>query len=179
LEKSINKRFLKFLSFLPWIVYGLLTTYYPSWALRAATLSCLAIYPNLRRGFILDWGSLLFFLTALTGVDLLKSQWIAQHISLLGSFFLAAISCFSLLIGRPFTMDYAEMEVDKKMWDSPVFIRVNQITSAFLGLIFITLGLFDLYNHKLPGFISTKLIWRGAIALLLLFVAHFPNWHKK
>jgi carotenoid cleavage dioxygenase len=68
------------LGFLPWILFGVLAG--PSLirleiALAVALLSGLALgFQQLRKGFFLTWGSLLFFLLSFILVAFLKNLWI-------------------------------------------------------------------------------------------------------
>jgi uncharacterized membrane protein len=129
------------LGFAPFILFGILagTSLIP---LDIAIAICLAAtviigYKDLRRGFILSWGTLIFFVILLISVVFLKNIWVMRHVSILLNGSLAAITWVSLIIGRPFTGQYARLEVDKRLWNNPIFIRTNRIMTAVWGCIFL------------------------------------------
>jgi hypothetical protein len=75
------------LGFLPWIVFGVVSG--PTlWRLNAAIIVALALvlvmgYKQLAKGFILTWGSLLFFGFNLVMVVLLRNLWVINNLDIL------------------------------------------------------------------------------------------------
>jgi carotenoid cleavage dioxygenase len=133
------------LGFLPWILFGLLAG--PSLirleiALVAGLLTTLALgFKQLRKGFFLTWGSLLFFLLSCIAVTFLKNLWVLEHMDPLTRGTLAAIAWGSIFAGQPFTLQYARESVPEAYWRNPAFIRTNYFISLVWGLLFlISLG---------------------------------------
>ena len=99
------------LGFLPWIAFGVIAG--PSlWRLNAAIIVALALVPimgykQLAKGFILTWGTLLFFGVNLVMVVLLRNLWVINNLDILSQGSLAAIAWFSIFLGKPFVLDYA------------------------------------------------------------------------
>ena len=98
-------------------------------------------FRELVRGFILPWGSvILFAFLAVNGLfDFVK-------ISPIGSFrlinsALAVIVIFSLLIGKPFTLQYAREEVDSKYWHNTIFLKINWILSGIWAFLMVIMAL--------------------------------------
>jgi len=169
-----------FTSLLPWIAFSILFSLYPSLALPAAiVLSLLFCYPKLRKGFILEWGSLLFFISLFIDYQIFKNLWLIRHISIFISFFFVAVSFISLLIKRPFTLQYAKLEVDKKLWGSPYFLRANQIMTAVLGFIFLFMGLANLYRTYFGSGPNRWIVWGIGLAIQIIFLDRFPKWYRK
>jgi hypothetical protein len=81
---------------------------------------------------------------------------------------LLLIVLITMVIGRPFTLQYAREQVAKDLWTSPEFIRTNYIITAVWAGAFAILVIADLiliYRTDLPprvGIIATVLALYGA-----------------
>jgi hypothetical protein len=166
-------------SFLPWIALSILSSVHPPFAFPAAIVLSLLSSHKLLKGFIVDWASLLFFIAAFVGTQILNNQWFIQHISVLICTLFVGIAAVSLLINKPYTLQYARLEVEKKYWDSPHFLRINQILTAGLGIIFLGMTLVNLYRSHHPGIVNGWVVWGAGLALQFVFVDRFPNWYRK
>ena len=119
----------------------------------------------------------LFFIGTIN-VYIVGNSWLIQYFSFCMSLFFVAAAGISLLIGRPFTLQYAKLEMDSKVWDHPLFLRINQIMTGGLGIIFLGVFLVNLYRYFHPGILNGGLVWIIAILLKIVFVNRFPNWYK-
>jgi len=172
------------ISFLPWIVFAIIPCNNMV-ELSYAVVVCLFLelvgdYKQLRKGFILSWGTLIFFAFNVIFVTWLKYVWIATHMGVFASAALAAIAWFSLLIGKPFTIQYAKEKTPKDRWNSPVFIRINKIMTIFWGCLFIfntEVNVLKFYYSGIPNWVySVVLIFSMAVGMM--FVIRFPDWYK-
>jgi carotenoid cleavage dioxygenase len=129
------------LGFLPWIVFGIVSG--PSlFRLNAAVIASLALllimgFKQLAKGFVLTWGSLLFFSVTLVMVVLLKNRWFIANLDILAHGTLAAIAWLSILVGKPFVLQYAMQSVPPERQGSPVFYRVCRNLTAIWGAVFL------------------------------------------
>jgi carotenoid cleavage dioxygenase len=115
------------LGFLPWILF-LFTSGDSMHSLKIAIVislvACVTLgFGDLKRGFILQWGTLIFFVFCIIMVDLLNNLWIASKMDLLSNLAISSIMWISVLIGKPFALQYAEMGVSKDHWSDKKFIR--------------------------------------------------------
>lgn len=101
----------------------------------ALALSVAMGVARLHRGIIL-WVGLLFFAGATLAVFVFNDMWTVRHMGVLANGALAASTWLTVLIGRPFTMDYAKEHTDPSIWDSPVFLRRNRLITSVWGLVF-------------------------------------------
>jgi hypothetical protein len=172
------------LAFAPWIVFGLLAG--PSLlqldsAIGVSLLLSLALgHKELKKGYLLTWGTMLFFLFGVAAVVIMKNIWVASHMGVLSYGTLAVITWGSLLAGRPFTMQYAREEVDRSVWQSPGFIHANQVITAFWGTLFlISLGM-NLYkiSHPEMGLVYDIAGWI-LIIVGLAFTMGYTNLARK
>jgi len=115
------------LGFMPWILFLFLAgSTMPS--LKTAIVISLVTsvtlgFDDLRRGFILQWGSCLFFLFCLVMVNFMNNVWVAREMDLISNAALAAIMWFSVLIGKPFALQYARRGLPEERWSDKNFIR--------------------------------------------------------
>jgi carotenoid cleavage dioxygenase len=129
------------LGFLPWIVFGAISG--PSqFRLKAAIIAALALvlvmgYKQLAKGFILTWGSLLFFGFNLVMVVLFENLWVIQNLDILTNGTLAAIACLSIFLGKPFVLQYARETVPPERQASPVFYRICWTLSLIWMMVFL------------------------------------------
>jgi len=129
------------LGFLPWIVFGVISG--PSrWRLNAAIIAALALvlvmgYKQLAKGFILTWGSLLFFGVNLVMVVLCRNLWVIKNLDILSHGALAAIAWLSIFIGKPFVLQYARETVPPERQASPVFYRTCRTLAMIWGVVFL------------------------------------------
>ncbi len=129
------------LGFLPWIAFGVIAG--PSlWRLNAAIIVALALvlvmgYKQLAKGFILTWGSLLFFGGNLVMVVLCGNLWVINNLDILSQGALAAIAWLSIFMGKPFVLQYARETVPPERQAAPVFYRSCRILSVIWGVIFL------------------------------------------
>jgi len=129
------------LGFLPWIAFGVISG--PSlWRLNAAILVALALVPvmgykQLAKGFILTWGSLLFFGAILVLVVLWRNLWVINNLDILSQGALAAIAWSSIFVGKPFVLQYARETVPPERQALPSFYSSCRTLSVIWGVIFL------------------------------------------
>lgn len=129
------------LGFLPWIVFSVISG--PSlFRLNAAVIASLALllimgFKQLAKGFVLTWGSLLFFSVTLVMVVLLKNLWFIGNLDILAHAALAAIAWLSIFMGKPFVLQYALETVPAERRGSPVFYRICRNLTAIWGVVFL------------------------------------------
>ncbi|MFI8346462.1 hypothetical protein [Streptomyces sp. NPDC085596] len=131
-----------FLSFAPWIIFGVVAS--PStWeyaALAALVAATVLSAQDLLHGKIriLDAVGIVFFAVlsvlalALNRPDLLWVETYAQVISN----GLVAVVAFASLLYDPFTAQYARESTPRQYWDSPVFRHINRVLTAYWGVTF-------------------------------------------
>lgn len=173
-------------TFIPWILYFSLIG--PSQKqLDIAIIASLAAFlffgaKELKKGFILTWGTFLFFIFMLVTVVLFKIQWIASHEWLFSNGTLASIAWISLLLGKPFTLQYAREQVSKEKWNHPIFIQINQLLTLTWGLIFLfctiipVIQIYYPYPHHLWIY---ETLSNGLAVFGIWFTVWFPSWYRK
>jgi carotenoid cleavage dioxygenase len=167
--------------FLPWILFGIMAGP-PLVRLEAALAVSLAAtlalgLKQLRQGFFLTWGSLLFFSLTLILVAFLKNLWVIEHMDLLARATLAVIAWGSIIAGRPFTLQYARESVPEAYWHTPEFIYTGYFISIVWGIIFlIALGasLFRPYLDQMASWLY-PLLATGSMFLGIIFTQWYVH----
>jgi hypothetical protein len=173
------------LGFLPWILFGILAG--PSlirleMAMAVCLIASLALgFKQLRKGFFLTWGSLLFFAFSFILVAFLKNLWVIEHMDLLARGTLAAIAWGSIIAGQPFTLQYARESVPEAYWHTPEFIHAGYFISMAWGIIFlVALGasLFRPYLEQMAGWLYPVLA-TGTMFLGIIFTQWYVHRVRK
>ena len=83
---------------------------------------------------ILEIGSLLLFGALVLYTWIAAPRWTVATVRLAVDAGLLAIVLISLVIGKPFTLQYAREQVAREFWSSPQFLAANRlITAAWAG----------------------------------------------
>jgi carotenoid cleavage dioxygenase len=155
------------ISFIPWIFFGIFSSSIFFGSLGALALMILLNFEKLKKGFILPWGSIILFaflpLNALLHLIPLSSIGTYRLINST----LALIAVFSLLIKRPFTIQYARLETDPSQWHEPLFLKVNYILTSIWATLMIIMAI--------PSFLFTyeqiRKAWEWNYGLMIVCVA--------
>jgi hypothetical protein len=127
------------LGFLPWILFLVLPT--NGWdPLRTAVVICLVasvVFAGkaLRKGFILQWATLMFFLFSTVSLYGFKWIWLAEHMGIIANDFLAGVIWVTVLIGKPFTLQLARADLPQERWDDESLIRGCRFIAVFWGIL--------------------------------------------
>jgi hypothetical protein len=170
------------LSFIPWVLLAILSKFSVHLAIIVAFLFSLLSFQRLRKGFIIDWGTFLFFLTSLIIIIVFKNMWFGKRIMIFGVGMLALVSWGSILVKYPFTIDYAKLLAPKELWSSYLFIYINKIISTTFAICFSIMVLLQLVKFYYPSFFNPiifPIIYWGILILNFIFISWFPEWYKK
>jgi hypothetical protein len=142
------------LGFLPWILFLLLPT--DGWdQLRGVVVICLAAsvifgWKELRKGFILQWASLLFFLFCAISFYGFSWVWLAQHMGVIANSFLVGVIWLTVLIGKPFTLQYARVDLPQEQWHDEGLIRSCRFIAIFWGTLLSFTTAFSIFRAFYP-----------------------------
>ncbi|MFI9251727.1 hypothetical protein [Streptomyces sp. NPDC053069] len=175
-----------FLSFAPWIIFGVVAS--PStWeyaALAALVASIVLSGGDMLRGTlrILDMTGIVFFavLTVL-GLALARGQllWVETYAQVISNGLVAVVALGSLF-GDPFTAQYARESTPRDVWDSPVFKHINQVLTVVWGTAFALMTLSTWLAIRFPAQ-DDWFNWVVPIALLVVAVKvteRYPESYK-
>jgi hypothetical protein len=121
------------------------------------------------------WVGLVFFTGATIAVLGFHNLWTIRHLGVLANGALAVGSWTTLLIGKPFTLEYARQHTDPSRWNHPLFIRTNEILTAAWASVFTvnTVVAWLLMKHLLlPDW-----VWHTLSYAALVGAAAFTSWY--
>lgn len=172
------------LGFLPWIlfsaIYGKSAHEILISILIASAVMIKTEWRTLKKGYVLPWGTVVFFIFMFLFAVVFKNTWVINNARGLSNAILALIAWTSLIISKPFTLQYAREQVPQQFWSNPGFIKVNQIITAVWGSIFV----FSALLYAIPFSQTTidrilfQCLMYGAMALGILFTVKFPAYYR-
>jgi len=173
------------LSFLPWILFFLLvgpTERQQEMAALAGLISfCLFSLKNLKKKYLLDWVTLVFFAFMVLNSYLWDMQWIAQNPGILGNGVLTVMALGSLAVGIPFTEQYAKAYVPREFWKMPGFIHVNRVITGGWGLSFLAATVFAIVPMVTGGdaFWWNELAGNVLVVVAVWLTIWYPDYYRQ
>ncbi len=171
----------------PWIVMSILsgvTTFEIAVGLALATSVVFVIANRLIGGSLklLEIADVVFFV-ALVIVGALASarvtDWLETWAGELSNVALVVIAVGSMLVRRPFTLEYAREEVSPALWNNPVFIRTNYVITGFWAGAFVVAAISGFIGDAILD--DSNNIWTGWIIQTgaMIVAIQFTIWYPK
>lgn len=170
------KELIKFLlGFMPWILFLFLSGHALASLERSIIICLLASLifglQELRKGFILSWGTLIFFTSCAIALNLMNIISVAKYMGIISNGFLSSLIWVTILLGKPFTLQYARAELVKEQWNNPGIVRSCRFIAIVWALLLTfstSVSLFRAFNPALyPDWvyfdISISIILAGII----------------
>jgi len=168
------------LGFAPFIVFALLTGISVDLALWAALATAFVIgirdFAQTQLLRVLDMGSVALFGLLALYTGFLQPSLSIQAVRLVIDGGLMTIALVSILIGNPFTLDYAREQVPPEFWATPLFLRTNYIVAGVWVLAFGTMTAADAaatFNANFPLALDIATSF-AALTLAVVFTARYP-----
>lgn len=127
-------------SFAPWLAFLFLSGHTLT-SLRisiavAAVITVVMALTGLHRGAVL-YSGYLFFGFALIFIVWQENMWVIQRLGIIANGTLYATTLLTMILGKPFTADYAKAEVPQEFWESAGFIRSCYTTTTVWSAVFL------------------------------------------
>jgi hypothetical protein len=170
------------LAFAPFVTFAVLNHFVsPTTALTIAALVSLGLIAREivlgRSAKILEVGTCILFGGLALYTHLSNANWPIVGVKLAVDIGLLVVVLFSLAIGRPFTIQYAREQVPRELWESPEFLRTNQIITLVWLAAFAVIIVADvilLYMPDVPHKLSV-LLTIGALYGAFKFTVAYPD----
>jgi hypothetical protein len=177
------------LGFMPWLLFLFFSGQTFASLERSIIIGLLASlvfgFKELRRGYLLQWGTLIFFIVCVITVDLMKSVWVAKSMGIISNGFLAGLIWGTIFIGKPFTLQYARAELPKERWDDPALVRSCRFMAIVWALLLTFLALTACLKNLNPtlwpdraNFDVTLAVIAGGIVFTSLYKKYKRNQHN-
>jgi len=174
------------LGFLPWVLFLLLPT--DGWdPLRRAVVICLIVsiivaWKELRKGFILQWASLMYFFFCTISLYGFKWIWLAEHMGIIANGFLAGVIWFTVLIGKPFTLQYARADLPQEQWHDEGMIRGCRFIAIFWGTLLLIPTASSVFRTFYPVALSNRFYFclsPFCIIIGILYTSFYKRMKRK
>jgi hypothetical protein len=170
------------LGFVPWILFLLLPT--DGWnSLRAAVVICLGAsvvfaWTPLRKGFILQWATVAFFLFSAVSLYCFKWIWLAEQMGILANGFLTGVIWFTILIGKPFTLQLARADLPRERWNDENLIRGCRFIAVFWGVLLLVPTVATAFRRFYPKAVPDRFYFVLSLACIILGII-FTTGYKR
>ncbi len=172
-------------SLIPWLLFFILFSYdqYRMQIGAIGALLALLILSrrNLHKGIVFDWLTILFFLFVVVSIFLVTHSWLAINAELIANIVLTVIAWTSLLLNKPFTLEYTKRSVAKEYWQTMLFSRINLYLTVLWSVTFTALTILSVLYYYNVGDDA----WTGEILPIILILltiwmtVWFPDWCKR
>jgi hypothetical protein len=171
------------LAFAPFIIFAIVDRFVGSHIglVAGASVSAILLLRDLitrnRSPKILEIGTFILFCGLVLYGWLADPNWTVIGVRLCVDAGLLAIVVLSILVRRPFTMQYARETVAREHWGSPEFIRTNYVITAIWALAFALMVIAELallYAPNLP-----KRVGVIVIVVALVGAVKFTGWYPE
>ena len=158
------------LGFLPWLLFLFFSGHSMESLERITWISLAASltfgFSELRSGFILQWGPLVFFSACVLLVGVFHVVWVATQMDLLANASLASIVWATLLAGRPFALQYARKGLPPERWNDPKLIEgCRFITLVWAALMSASVGV-SVYRRTSAPQVSERAYFAISLAII-------------
>jgi len=170
------------LQFVVWVGYGVLAGmgHWPAAVFLGLVASLGLLALEVRRKIkvkLMDWVLLAYFGIAAIATFLLRSAAFPVYSPIVIWLLYAGVTWVSILLGAPFTLQYARESAPRERWQTPGFLRANRTISLFWGAAFVAnIALVTLALN--PRY---KSLWIAVAAPILTMViaSIFTSWYTR
>jgi hypothetical protein len=130
---------------------------------------------------VLEAGTVLLFAALVVFTAVQHWKWTVMAVRLPVDAGLLAIVLVSLVIGRPFTLQYARERVAEQYWHTPLFLAINRrISSVWAGAftVLVVAHAAVIFGPQVPWWLDI-VVTIFALAAALTFTAWYPEYARK
>jgi len=166
---------------LPWSIYYTLTlSNHPveNSAMIALLIFIILAYNDLKNKYILSWLTCIFFMLIIFNAAYIHLSYIQYRT---GAFFytiLTIISYGSILIKKPFTLQYSKKYISAARWKHPIFLKINYILTFAWSLTFSINLLIYCLSPNTSNSVYLRLTSLFLSITTMSFAAIFPDWYR-
>lgn len=181
--KEEIKEAMKFiLGFMPWLLFLFISGHSLS-SLERSLVICLVVclvfgFQDLRRGFLLQWGTLFFFLASTILINGLRMMWLAVHMGILANAYLAFIMWTTIFVGNPFTLQYARVGLPKELWYDQNIISGCRFVAIVWGFLMLLGSGVSLLKYTHHGLLPEWLYFDISVGIIIFGIA-FTSIYKQ
>lgn len=200
------KKYAVIFSFIPWFLFSFIIEQLPHQiniaAMIAVILTIIIDYKHLKKMFFFPLFTCLYFFFVILNTQINIVNWFNNYQIAVSNCIMAIIIWVSIIINKPFTIQYAKEQTNSKYWSSPLFKKSNlyisllwaimlsiiAIPSIFISqdlyvksffwnyifsTLFILVGIY--FNHKIPDMVIGNNFWQTVKKLPLVDSLYLKN----
>jgi len=181
-DNRMKEFFQLILGFIPWLLFMFIAGH-SLFQLEMAILICLAAsvvfgFRDLRERFILQWGSLIFFLGCAVLINGLTLIWFAENMDILANGYLAGLVWVSIMLKKPFTLQYARRDLPVDRWNDIHVVRVCTIIAVVWACLMTFSTIMSVIKHSAITHLADWVYFYISITNMILG-AMFTVWYKR
>jgi hypothetical protein len=111
-------------------------------------------------------------------VNGMKWIFVAKSMGIISNGFLALLIWWTLMIGKPFTLQYARAELPKEQWDDPALIQSCRFLAVVWAFLLTFLALIAAFKSFKPGVYPDGIYFGITIAMIVGGIV-FTTVYKK
>jgi hypothetical protein len=168
--------------FIPWIAFAAVSTIGWQWgALTGLALGAWLLAKARRAGvpadaLILEACTVGYFAALAAVAFALPDSGLRHYSGGLSLAWLAVTAWATLAFGRPFTTGIARRQAPREVWDSPVFLRINRVLTAFWAASFtVTAAVAAVATATHLGTVASIAVQVAGFAIPAVFTARYPD----
>ena len=170
------------LGFMPWILFLFFSGQTFVSLERSIIIGLLASlifgFKELRNGFLLQWGTLIFFIVCAVTVNGMKLIFVAKNMGIISNGFLALVIWWTIMIGKPFTLQYARAELPKERWNDPALMQSCRLLAIVWALLLTFLALVACFKSLNPALYPDQVYLGISVAAIVGGIV-FTTVYKK
>lgn len=164
------------ITFLPLIIDSLVSSFSLSWAAISSLIA--SVFSLSKKRFFLEWAIFIHTLISCTILFVLHRTDLLKYGSMFFGLFSALFALISILVKRPFTLQYARLQTPREFWESPVFYRVNYMMTGALAIFFLFEAGSKILSLFHPALCNYSIVSAFYSTLTFTFIKWFPKWYK-
>jgi hypothetical protein len=134
----------------------------------------------LGKGFILQWATVVFFLFCAIALYGFRWIWLAKHMGIIANGFLAGVIWFTVLIGKPFTLQYARADLPQEQWDDEGLIRGCRFIAIFWGALLVVPTAFNGFRLFYPVALPDRFYFYLSLFCIIIGISYTSLYkHQK
>jgi all-trans-retinol 13,14-reductase len=163
-KKRIPGQFYILISFVPWILYWVLSGVVGEAGILVALATSLLITAPQLRGKepnLMDVATTLYFVIATLGAYIFSASMFIERSGFLGYLALFVMAIFSIAVKKLFTFQASKRDYPEVYWRNRLFLSINNDVSGLWAVVFLTSALM----YLLPGGLLSLALSSALIAL--------------
>jgi hypothetical protein len=127
----------------------------------------------------LQWATVVFFLFCAIALYGFRWIWLAKHMGIIANGFLAGVIWFTVLIGKPFTLQYARADLPKEQWNDEGLIRGCRFIAIFWGALLVVPTAFNAFRLFYPVALPDRFYFYLSLFCIIIGISYTTLYKRQ